>query len=230
MHGADAEFRTLVTTNIDEANANGITNSVNILSPVVNQMDDKPGSPYEGNQRPKYDPFLQLNPRNLVWWYQSCLSHGCFIVGGDYFTGWPSLVVDTSAVQNRSQGMLSWLYGVTGILYYTIDLHLDRAWNGDLYDFGGNGDGTLLYPGQPSVIGGQTDIPVASIRLKMLREGLEDYEYMKLVSDLGDPDFAQQVGQNLFPDVFASRQPSASLNAAHEALAQRILGVNTICS
>jgi hypothetical protein len=30
----------------------------------------------------------------------------------------------------------------------------------------------------------------------MIREGLGDYEYMKLVSDLGDPAFARQTGQS----------------------------------
>ena len=117
---------------------------------------------------------------------------------------------------------MSWLYGVSGVLYYMIDLHLPSAWT-NVYDFGGNGDGTLLYPGKPSVIGGVTDIPVASIRLKMIRDGFEDYEYMKLVSDLGDPAFAQQTGQALFPNIFAARQPPASVYAAREALAQRIL-------
>ena len=44
VHGADPEFRTLVTTAIDYADASGVTSSINILSPVVNFMDDKPGN------------------------------------------------------------------------------------------------------------------------------------------------------------------------------------------
>src|SRR5947207_7154939 len=227
VHGGDSEFRTLVTTTINDANANGVASSINILSPLVNFMDDKPeadgGDPtYSGNQRPNYDSYLASNSRNLLWWYQSCMSHGCNIVGGSYFSGWPSFMVDNSAVQNRAQGMQSWLYRVSGILYFQTTLHLSNAWS-SVYDFGGNGDGTLLYPGKPSIIGGITDIPVASIRLKMIRDGFEDYEYMKLVSDLGDPTFAQSAGPALFPDVFASNQPAASLNNAREQLAQRIL-------
>jgi Bacterial Ig domain/Domain of unknown function (DUF4091) len=226
VHGADPDFRTLVTTSIDDANANGVTQSINILTPIVNAMDDKPGfSDHSGNQRSRYNSFLLSNSRNELWWYQSCVSHGCFIQGGSYFSGWPSFVVDDSAVQNRAQGMLSWLYGMSGVLYYRVDLHLPTAWSGGLYDFGGNGDGTLLYPGKPSVIGGQTDIPIASLRLKMMRDGFEDYEYMKLVSDLGDPAFAQQTGQALFPDVFSARQSPAALDAAREALAARILAL-----
>lgn len=43
---------------------------------------------------------------------------------------------------------------------------------------GGNGEGTLFYPGRPDVIGGSTHIPVSSLRLTMIREGNEDYEYL----------------------------------------------------
>lgn len=225
VHQADPQFRTLVTTNIADANANGVTSSINIMAPVVNHVDDKPDGTFPGNQRPNYDPFLASNSRNLLWWYQSCMSHGCNTVGGTYFTGWPSFMVDVNPVQNRAQGMLSWLYNVSGVLYFETLYNLTNAWS-SVYAFGGNGDGTLLYPGKPSVIGGTTDIPVASIRLKLIREGFEDYEYMKLVSDLGDPAYAQQTGQSLFPNVFSSDQPGASLLAARENLAQRILQLN----
>ena len=223
VRSADPDFRTLVTTNIDSANQNGVTSAIDIIAPVVNHLHDKADTPYSGNQRPKYDGFLS-NPHKRLWWYQSCMSHGCYIQGGSYFSGWPSVMVDNTAVQARSQGILSWLYGVSGILYFAADLHLPQAWNQNgLYDFGGNGDGTLLYPGTPAAIGGQTHIPVASLRLKSLRDGFEDYEYMKLVADLGDPVFAEQTGRALFSSTFAARQPASALEQAREALAQRIL-------
>src|SRR5262249_17866748 len=155
------------------ANTNSVISSINILSPVVNYMNDKAGGwpPYYfGNQRPNYDSFLQSSTNNKLWWYQSCMSHGCGIVGDSYFSGWPSFMVDNTGSQNRSQGILSWLYNVSGVLYYAIDYALPTAWN-SVYAFGGNGDGTLVYPGGPSRIGGTTSIPVASIRLKMIREG-----------------------------------------------------------
>ena len=43
---------------------------------------------------------------------------------------------------------------------------------------GANGEGTLLYPGRPDKIGGSTHIPVASLRLLMIREGQEDFEWL----------------------------------------------------
>ena len=40
-----------------------------------------------------------------------------------------------------------------------------------------NGEGSLFYPGKDAGIDG----PVASIRLKNLRDGMEDYEYFVLL-------------------------------------------------
>ena len=51
-------------------------------------------------------------------------------------------------------------------------------------NFGGNGDGNLLYPGTPATIGGTTQIPIESIRLKQIRDGEEDYEYLSLYEGL----------------------------------------------
>jgi len=51
--------------------------------------------------------------------------------------------------------------------------------NKDLY-----GDGLLLYPGKKVGLDG----PVSTIRLELLREGLEDYEYLVLLEKkLGRP-------------------------------------------
>ncbi|HJN15320.1 MAG TPA: DUF4091 domain-containing protein, partial [Armatimonadota bacterium] len=41
------------------------------------------------------------------------------------------------------------------------------------------GDGSLLYPGTKVGVDGR----VASIRLKLIREGLEDVEYLRLLED-----------------------------------------------
>ena len=48
---------------------------------------------------------------------------------------------------------------------------------------GGNGDGSLTYPGRPDRIGGTSTVPIASHRLKQIRDGLQDLEYMFLLQD-----------------------------------------------
>jgi hypothetical protein len=229
---ATPPIRTLVTTTIQEANDQGVTSSIDILVPVINYLDDRPGeSRWSGDQRGAYDAFLAASPRREVWSYQSCMSHGC---GGTvnfgspsasdlYFTGWPSYMIDASAVRNRAMQWLDWLFGVSGELYYeTAMAYSHDPWSNQ-WDFTGNGDGTLFYPGTPSRIGGTTDIPVASLRLAQIRDGMEDYEYLRLVADLGDPDLARSVASGLFPHPYATEVAPAQLLAARAQLAARIV-------
>jgi hypothetical protein len=119
-----------------------------------------------------------------VWWYQSCASHGCDGVGGREFDGWPSYAVDAPALAHRVLPWLAWRYGIEGELYFnTVEAYADGPdpWR-DARRHGGNGDGTLFYPGTPARIGGSTHVPVESLRLKQIRDGLEDFEYLALAS------------------------------------------------
>jgi uncharacterized protein (TIGR03382 family) len=225
-------LRTLVTTTVQQADAANVTSSIDLMVPVINYLDDRAGnSSFTGNQRAKYDAFLAANPRREVWAYQSCMSHGC---GGSvdfgnpsaddrYYTGWPSYMIDASAIRNRAMEWLSFRYRLSGELYYeTAYMFGQNPWSTQ-WAFSGNGDGTLFYPGKPSVIGGATDIPVASIRLKMIREGMEDYEYLKLLSDSGDEALARQIADGLFPNAYSTEQSPAALMAARERIAKRII-------
>ncbi len=220
VHGADPELRTLVTTNIDEAKAHGVDDDIDILVPVVNHIHGRSGT-YAGDQRAKYDAFLASGPRKTLWWYQSCMSHGCGGIGGPSTAGWPSFMVDATGVQNRAMQWLTYSYDISGELYYETLLELPNAWN-SVYAFGGNGDGTLLYPGRPDIIGGTSHIPVASYRLKMIREGMEDYEYLKRLDDLGEGEFARAVVKSVFPNPYSTRQPVEKLKEARTLLVARL--------
>ncbi len=217
-----AGIRTLVTTDIDEIEAEALSAHLDIAVPIVNYMQDRGGS----NRRPDYDAFLALGPEKELWMYQSCMSHGCgdgcVATSDAYFTGWPSMMIDASAVQNRAMEWLSFRLDVSGELYFETTYDLPAAWD-DQCDFSGNGDGTLFYPGAPARIGGSQHIPIESIRLKLVREGMEDYEYLNLLCALGDCARARQVADALFPAPYqaAAVSPEALL-AARADLADRI--------
>jgi uncharacterized protein (TIGR03382 family) len=230
---ADPALRTLVTTTIQEADAHGVTQSIDLLVPVINYLDDKPGSQFSGSQRAKYDAFLAASPRRELWFYQSCMSHGC---GGtvnfgspsnsdQYFTGWPTYVIDASAVRNRAMQWLAFRYRVTGELYYETAMAYGHDPWSNQWDFSGNGDGTLFYPGTPARIGGATHVPVASLRLKMIREGMEDYEYLALLSRAGGEAEARAIADALFPRAFSTDVPPAALMDARAKLAARIVAL-----
>jgi uncharacterized protein (TIGR03382 family) len=162
------------------------------------------------------------------------MSHGC---GGTVnmgspseadreYTGWPSYVIDASAVRNRAMQWLAFRYDLSGELYYETTMAYGHDPWTNQWDFSGNGDGTLFYPGTPARIGGTTQIPVASLRLAMIREGMEDYEYLKLVSDLGDPAFARATADALFPRAFETEKSPEALMAARAKLAARIAALS----
>jgi hypothetical protein len=162
------------------------------------------------------------------------MSHGC---GGtvdmgsptasdQYYTGWPSYMIDASAVRNRAMQWLAFRYDVSGELYYeTTQAYGGDPWT-DQYLFSGNGDGTLFYPGTPARIGGTTHVPVASIRLKMIREGMEDYEYLRLLADAGDPALAREIADGLFPNAYTTDAPPAALLAARARIAARLVALS----
>ncbi len=217
-HAADASVPTLVTTTTSEAAAQGAT-GIDLFVPVVNFMDGKSGQ-YAGNQRSKYPA--------TAWWYQSCMSFGCSSVGGGRNgtgeTGWPSYAIDTDGTRNRAQEWMSFAYNLQGELYYETT---QGYFNGDpwtnQWNFGGTGDGNLFYPGTPAKIGGTTEIPVESLRMKGIRDGMEDYELLALATKLGAGAQAMQIAQALFTHTYLSTITADALDAARAQLAGLIL-------
>ncbi|MGA3201130.1 MAG: glycoside hydrolase domain-containing protein [Bryobacteraceae bacterium] len=181
---ADPGIRNLVTSPFTPE----FKEVVQIWTPLVNCLVRKPGFDDFCAEAPPMEVYLhEAEGGKSLWFYQSCASHGCNMQGGSYFTGWPSYMIDASGVANRVMQWLAWKYRIEGELYFSMDEAYGRdkdPWT-DVRLFGGNGDGTLFYPGRPDRIGGLTDIPIESIRLKLIREGMEDYEYLALLAKLG---------------------------------------------
>jgi hypothetical protein len=232
-----AGLHTLVTTDLDTMTSHALLDAIDIACPVIDALAPA-GKP---DNRAAYDAFLARSPAKQVWTYQSCDEHGCgqgctAAQASSTVAGWPSYMIDASALQNRAMQWLDYSLRVSGELYFETLMHLDDAWNSHLTghdglcDFGGNGDGALFYPGTPAQIGGQTDIPVESMRLQLIREGMEDYEYLHLLEQLGGGADARAAATGLFP---ASNKVTgatgAQLMAARSHLADLIeqrLGVS----
>lgn len=141
----------------------------------------------------------KLGSNAKVWWYQSCNSHGC--TGGPTadaevelaYDDWASYMIDHPALSNRAMGPLAFLVGIGGELYFdTVAAYQAKSPWVELFQFGGNGDGTFFYPATPS-LGAKRDAPVESLRLKHLRDGLEDFEYLTLLSREGQDGLAKSL-------------------------------------
>jgi hypothetical protein len=227
IKAADPDFRSLVTEDIDNVITHNVESSIDLITPVINFMHDKPGSKYEGSQAANYSAYTTPGDIKELWIYQSCMSQGCGGTGS-YNNGWASYMIDHAAIRHRAMPWLAFQWGATGELYYAVDYAFGRTgndpWTNQWY-FTGNGDGTLLYPGTPGKIGGTTNIPVASIRLKLIREAYEDYEYLKALSDKGQEAYARQLAQQLFPNPWTQPSPS-DLFAARDSMANRIVSAS----
>lgn len=238
-------IRKLVTATIQEARrfagrrrgGDSFLDRIDILVPIVNEVAGL-GGEYAGNQRPKYNPFLSKRrgrARRSLWLYTSCRSHGCAGVPVDSpsTVGWPGYAIDAPPSQARAMGWLAFEYRVSGELYYQTTELLPSAWTSQ-YESGGNGDGTLFYPGTPAgrgpspAIGGRHHIPIESIRLKRIRDGREDYEYLRILGARGRRTAAMRIVKGLFgPPSVAMHQTTVdatALEAAREELAAMITG------
>ena len=220
VHAAAPDFTTLVTTQIGPATTNGVATGIDVLVPTDNLLDPMPPS---ASTRAAYDSFLTATPMKKLWMYQSCDSDGCNGIGDATQSGWPSHMIDAPATQNRAMEWQAFRQNVSGELYYDTTYAFTRgdAWSSQYY-FGGNGDGTLFYPGTPAKIGGTTHIPIASFRMKMIREGMEDYEYFKALSDAGDAGMASTEAAGLSPNAYNNMTDPAQIDAARHRIALRI--------
>jgi hypothetical protein len=94
----------------------------------------------------------------------------------------------------------SWFEKATGFLYWDIAYWSAKDPWGPEIDFGKTGDGVLLYPGNHngslSPVGSPSNVsidgPVASYRLKMIRQGLQDWALFQYADTKGLTSFVQQ--------------------------------------
>lgn len=110
-----------------------------------------------------------------VWLWQTWQRNirGILVWSTNYWTS-SAAYPDPKHPQNPYLDPMGWVSG------YSTPAGTRRAW--------GNGDGRFLYPPESAADGHPTkailDAPVASIRLEMLRDGIEDYEYCVILKRL----------------------------------------------
>lgn len=225
---ADPRIRVLLTASLDPS----LADVVDLWTPNLNCLYVK--------KRP--DEFCSWRaPRASykadIWWYQSCSSHGCDqgpmpTTGGDYFRGWPTYVVDAPSSRARAMGWLAFSEGIGGELYWDTvyayapeGTRVDPFAPGKLWAFGGNGDGTFFYPGDPKRIGGTHHVPLESIRLALVRDGLEDYELLRLVASRpGGEALAKEVARSVAPAPYRVADDPAAIRQGRERLLDFLAG------
>ncbi|HZQ68196.1 MAG TPA: DUF4091 domain-containing protein [Terriglobales bacterium] len=135
-------------------------------------------------------PRLPFTGGGDLWSYTSCNTG---------YGNTPEWLVDYPPINERIQaGFLNWTQGATGILYYRSDGWTSgntlNSWNNVNTTacgkgLGRPGDGIFLYPPGPVA----STEPAPGIRLKAIRDGVQDYEYAHLLNKLGQSTFLNSV-------------------------------------
>lgn len=163
---------------------------------------------------PRYDHKIAEQRRehgDEFWWYVCCGPKAPYC----------TLFIDHPASELRVWLWQTWKRDITGVLVWSINYwtspaeytdhpqnpyedpmgYRSRYADPEVKQYWGNGDGRFLYPplaaAEPGISGEEPVIqpPVSSIRLEMLREGIEDYEMLWTLREL-----LAKRGQQLPPD------------------------------
>lgn len=138
--------------------------------------------------------------------------------------------IDFPLLNYRAPAWIAWRHGMCGILYWGGMAHwsgVENPWmdsktldrrkdgRGPLYQ----GEGTLVYPGRHAGYDGIAP----SMRLKALRDGIEDYEYLAMLERKGLGSAARAIVMPLAESWFKWERDPRAYTAARAKLASLIL-------
>jgi hypothetical protein len=135
----------------------------------------------------------------------------------------PFWQMDFPVLSYRIAPWLNRRYNVTGLLYWS-SVHWENPkrnpWDDPGFRIRWNGEGALFYSGNDAGIDG----PIASIRLKNLRDGMEDYELFAILDARGETDKVESIVREAVPTWGMWNQNPVDLFELRRRLAEQILG------
>lgn len=139
--------------------------------------------------------------------------------------------IDWPLLNYRVPAWIAWRYGMRGLLYWggmSYWREVEDPWT-DAWTYGRgpqrsgklvyNGEGTLAYPAR--AVGFDGIVP--SMRLKALRDSIEDYEYLAILQRSGRTAEAQKIVAPLAESFFKWEKNPAAWRSARAALAALIV-------
>lgn len=132
----------------------------------------------------------------------------------------PHWHIDHSLLNYRVPTWMNWQYNITGLLYWTTITSVESPWTNPVFRSNDNGGGYLLYPGTPCGIEG----PVPCIRLKNLRDSMEDYEYFAILQERGGKEAVDAFVDQIAPNWWNYSKNPARYTAVRTQIAEAIVG------
>jgi PKD repeat protein len=150
-----------------------------------------------------YDVYEALRKGDRAWSYNA-------LVQDNYSPKWE---IDFAPINFRIQpGFINQSLDLTGLLYWAVDEWTADTWNSPTAGYGDHypGEGQLVYPGTEAGLVGVAP----SMRLKYLRDGVDDYDYIQLLKDRGYGDWALSIARTVGPNWSGWTRDPGALEAA----------------
>jgi len=159
---------------------------------------------------------LTNHPGTEVWSYNP-------LTQDDYS---PKLTIDYLPINSRiMHGFINQSLGLTGTKFWRVDYWTTDPWNNvEAYRADAPGEGALVYPGDNVGLPNQI---VAGVRMKWFREGSEDYEYIQILKNLGQAQFALDTVRTVGVDFHTWSQDKDVLYAARKLLGDKIDSISS---
>ncbi len=162
-----------------------------------------------------------------VMWYMSC----------DQLFPQPNVYIDRAAADMRMVPWISWRYRMSGMLYWNAafwqqvrDPWLDPVtWKTMPCNLPAAGEGSLIYPGNLARrYTGQDNIdgPIGSMRLALLREGLEELELLRLLSERRGQAQADAIVETICRNIRDFTRDPNAIDAARALVVQELVKLN----
>ena len=150
--------------------------------------------------------FYQSRPKREEVWFYTCLAPT---------ERYPNRLLDYPLIKVRILHWMNWLYNTQGFLHWGLNYWSDKPFE-DLEPGGlPPGDCCIIYPGE--------EAPLNSIRWEMLRQGMEDYEYLWLLEELsGGREKGTEICRSFLKDINDYEKNPRTLERTRGLIAEEI--------
>ena len=141
------------------------------------------------------------------------------MTAGDAPTPWWQ--TDLPLLNYRATAWIAWRYHIQGLLYWRMSYwqRMKDPWMEARTFSWYHGEGVLVYPARD--VGYEGIAP--SMRLKALRDGIQDYEYLAILARAGQADAAEKIVQPLAESWYQWEKDPTAYDKARIALAALIV-------